>query len=68
MNRKKVASHTCYKALVSCCLPAFRATNVFAQTEAFNECALELIENSASDVTVGEIRETCELAFPRNRP
>jgi len=59
MNGKNPASHTGYKALACCCLLAFHATGVPAQTEAFNECVLELIENSASDVTVGEIRETC---------
>jgi len=28
----------------------------------FEQCVLELIENAASDVTVGEIRETCRAA------
>ena len=45
--------------VVCCCLLAFFARSVPAQTDPFSECVLELIKNSASDVTVGEIRETC---------
>jgi len=62
MNRKKATSHACYKALVSGCLLAFHAPVVLAQTDAFKACALELMENAASDVTVGDIRETCMAA------
>ena len=61
MNRKNVTRHAGCKALVSCLL-GFNASNVLAQTDTFNQCVLELMENSASDVTVGEIRETCKSA------
>jgi len=47
---------------LSLCSQAMARTFVLAQNEAFNECALQLIENSAIDVTVGEIRETCTAA------
>jgi phospholipase A1 len=33
-----------------------------AQSPQFEQCVLELIQNAASDVTVGEIRETCREA------
>lgn len=36
--------------------------DVSAQTEGFNECIVELIENSPAEITVGEIRETCTAA------
>ena len=60
MNRKTLANHACCQLLVSCCLLAFHSANVLAQSAVFNECALELIQSSASDVTVGDIRETCK--------
>jgi phospholipase A1 len=50
------------KAPVLGCLLALHASGISAQSDAFNECVLELIEHSASDVTVGEIRETCKAA------
>ena len=62
MNMEKAASRACCYTLVSCCLLSFHTSNVLAQTDVFNECVLELMENSASDVTVGEIRETCKAA------
>ena len=33
-----------------------------AQSPQFEQCVLELIRNAASDVTVGEIRATCQEA------
>jgi phospholipase A1 len=48
--------------LAFCCLLVFCATSAFAQKEEFNACVLDLMENSAIDVTVGEIRETCKAA------
>ena len=62
MSGKKAALHACGKLLLPCCLLAFHSTGVLAQTEAFRECVLELMESAASDVTVGDIRETCMAA------
>ena len=61
MSRKKTALQTCCKVL-PCCLLALHASRVPAQTEAYKECMLELMESAASDVTVGDIRETCKAA------
>ena len=62
MNQNKAARHARCKALVACCLLACYTANVHAQSDTFKECALELMENAASDVTVGDIRETCMAA------
>lgn len=50
--------------LAACCLAVVYATRAPAQarSDAFGECVLQLIENAAEDVTVGEIRETCRIA------
>jgi phospholipase A1 len=45
--------------LAALCLPLGAAQ---ADSAAFDQCVLELIDNAASDVTVGEIRETCREA------
>ncbi len=47
-------------ALVAALLLSPGATQ--AQSPRFEQCVLELIQNAASDVTVGEIRETCREA------
>lgn len=62
MSRSNRVSRACCSVLASCCLLAFPATRLLAQTEDFNACVVDLIKNSASDVTVGEIRETCKAA------
>lgn len=61
MNSSKATLPALCMPMAVSCLPAFYAADVLARTQAFDKCVLELIDNSASDVTVGEIRETCEV-------
>ena len=44
MNRRTLPSRAFLAPLVLCILLEFPAGKLFAQTEAFNECALELID------------------------
>lgn len=62
VKRKEVTGHACCIMLVSCFLLLFHGTNAFGETEEVKDCLLELIENSASDVTVGDIRDACAAA------
>jgi phospholipase A1 len=62
MYRTGITGHSGYSLLLSCCLLLIHAGAAPAQTDAFNDCVLRLIENSAADVTVGEIRNTCKAA------
>jgi len=54
--------NTVTRALLSCCLLALQTTSALAQTDSFDACVLDLIKNAAGDVTVGEIRQTCQAA------
>ena len=50
------------------CLLAMHAQGALAQTDAFEQCLLRLMQNAAENVTVGEIRKTCESAKPAPAP
>jgi phospholipase A1 len=52
------------RATLCGCLLASHAPGVLAQaeTDTFEACVLDLIRNSASDVTIGQVRETCQAA------
>ena len=56
---KPTAGYALRRALLPWLL-ALHVTDVFAQTEDFDACMLGLMRNSAADVTIGEIRKTCE--------
>jgi len=56
------------QALWAAALLALGSAAARAQSPQFEQCVLGLIENAASDVTVGEIRETCREAAAAPAP
>jgi phospholipase A1 len=62
MNRITGAAGRARGLLLSCSLLACYALDAQARTGTFNDCVLGLIEHSAAEVTVAEIRDACQAA------